>query len=261
MPLVSATPPPWEPPSRPDTVAADPSGGLPEATWAWWEAVLAYVTSMVVAAVPLLLLHALFNVDLLGDSGPSYVALLVAGELAFFVTVLFWIRVIHRTPLAILGRLRRPLRDLAVGIPTGMLLFVASVAVSVLIDVLYRAVTGHPPPSPDQVPDAVAGVWLAWTGVGVVLLAPLGEETLFRGFLYRGLRRRLAPWPAAVVSGALFGLGHLQGWSFLVLVPPLFVVGVGLAVVYERRQSLLASMAAHGTFNVIGFVFLLASRR
>jgi len=223
--------------------------------------VLAYVAAMVVAAGPLLLLHAFFNVDLLGDSGPSYVALLVTGELAFFFTVLFWIRVIHRTPLAVLGRLRRPLRDLAVGIPTGLLLFVASVAVSVVIEWLYRAVTGHSPPSPDQVPDAVTGVWLAWTGVGVVLLAPLGEETLFRGFLYRGLRRRLPPWPAAVVSGAMFGLGHLQGWSFLVLVPPLFVVGVGLALVYERRQSLLASMAAHGTFNVIGFLFLLASRR
>jgi membrane protease YdiL (CAAX protease family) len=39
------------------------------------------------------------------------------------------------------------------------------------------------------------------------------------------------------------------------------VVGIGLAVVYQKRQSLLASMAAHGTFNVIGFAFLLLSRR
>jgi membrane protease YdiL (CAAX protease family) len=218
---------------------------------------------MVVAAVPLLLMQAVFGGELLaGNSGPSFVAVLVVGELAFFVTVIFWIRVIHRTPLTILGRLRQPLRDLAVGIPTGLLLFVAGVAVSVLIDWLYRVVTGHSPPSPDQVPAAVTGVWLACTGVGVVLLAPLGEETLFRGLLYRGLRRRLSPWPAAAVSGALFGLGHaLQGLSYLVLVPPLFVVGLGLALVYERRQSLLASMAAHGTFNVIGFLFLLASRR
>ncbi len=43
--------------------------------------------------------------------------------------------------------------------------------------------------------------------------------------------------------------------------PPLWVVGIGLAFVYQRRRSLLASMAAHGTFNVIGFLFLLADRK
>src|SRR5438309_11184511 len=86
--LVSAALPPWEePPPRPDVDGVGPPGALPEATWAWWEAVLAYLAAMVVAAVPLLLMQALFGGELLaGNSGPSFVAVLVIGELAFFVT-------------------------------------------------------------------------------------------------------------------------------------------------------------------------------
>jgi len=40
----------------------------------------------------------------------------------------------------------------------------------------------------------------------------------------------------------------------------LFPVGVGLAMVYERRQSVLASMVAHATFNVIGFLSIIHAR-
>ena len=59
----------------------------------------------------------------------------------------------------------------------------------------------------------------------------------------------------------MFGLAHYQSESFLLIIPSLIVVGVGLAFVYERRQSLLASVVAHGTFNVIGVLLLAASHR
>jgi hypothetical protein len=45
------------------------------------------------------------------------------------------------------------------------------------------------------------------------------------------------------------------------LVAPLFIVGMGLALIYERRQSLLASMAAHAAFNLAGFIGIALSRR
>jgi membrane protease YdiL (CAAX protease family) len=37
-------------------------------------------------------------------------------------------------------------------------------------------------------------------------------------------------------------------------------VGVGLALIYERRQSLLASMTAHAVFNLFGFILIYTSR-
>jgi len=235
---------------------------LPEATWKWWEALVVYVAANVVTAVVLVLMQAAGLIDLTANDGPSYVATLIVGELAFAICVLFWIRVVHGTaPLWVLGPPTQPLRDLAAGIPSGLGLYVLAFVVGVAVAYVYQLFTGHQPSSPDQVPLAVTGPWLWITGFGVVFLAPFGEELLFRGMLYRGLRRGLAVWPAALISAALFSLGHLQGWSFFVLLPPLFCVGVGLALLYERRGSLLASMSAHATFNLIGFVFIFTSRR
>jgi membrane protease YdiL (CAAX protease family) len=242
-----------------------------DVTWSWWEAPVVYLVAMVVAAVPILIAVTASGGDASSvDTGPTYIVALVSTELAFFGAVLFWVAVVHRTRVSILWPPKEPFRDLAVGIPAGLGLYVVGIAVSLVTDRVYEWVVGHGPPSPDQVPAGVTGAWLLLTGIGVVLLAPLGEETLFRGFLYRSLRRpfggadgrrRLPVWAAAVISGAVFGLGHLQGRSFVVLVPPLWAVGIGLAIVYQRRRSLLASMAAHGTFNVIGFIFLFVSRR
>ena len=260
-------PPPIPPPPSatvPPSVPVEPAvpaGRLPQATWWWWEAVVVYLVAQVVAAVPLVMLQAAGLIDVSANNGPSYLAALIAGELAFAGSVIFWVRVVRSTPIAVLGLPVEPMRDLATGIPTGVGLYVLAFVVGVVVAWVYQQVTGSSPPSPNQVPEAVTGGWLLLTGIGVVFLAPFGEELLFRGMLFRGFRRRMSVWPAAVCSAALFALGHLQGWSFFVLLPPLFVVGIGLALVYERRQSLLASMSAHATFNLIGFLFIFTSRR
>ena len=245
-------------PAAPSDVAA---GRLPEATWRWWEAIVVYLLATVVTSVVLVMMDAAGLIDLAANNGPAYVATLIVGELAFAGCVLVWVRVVHGSPPSILGLPVEPMRDLAVGIPSGVGLYVVAFLVGIVVAYVYQLFTGHQPSSPDQVPLGVTGTWLWITGIGVVLLAPLGEELLFRGMLFRGLRRSLSLWPAAVVSAALFSLGHLEGWSFLVLLPPLFCVGVGLALVYDRRQSLLASMSAHATFNLIGFLFIFTSRR
>jgi membrane protease YdiL (CAAX protease family) len=250
--------PPQPIPSAPVDVAV---GRLPEATWRWWEALVVYVLATVVTSVVLVMMNAAGLIDIAANNGPAYVATLVVGELAFAGCVLFWVRVVHSSPATILGLPVEPMRDLAVGIPTGVGLYIVAFVVGVAVAYIYQAFTGHQPSSPDQVPLGVTGSWLWLTGIGVVFLAPFGEELLFRGMLFRGLRRSLSLWPAAIVSAALFSLGHLEGWSFLVLLPPLFCVGVGLALVYDRRQSLLASMSAHATFNLIGFLFIFTSRR
>jgi len=243
-------------PASPDAAV----GRLPEATWQWWEAIVVYLIATLVTSIVLVLVQAAGLIDLNANNGPAYVATLVVGELAFAGSVIFWIRVVHATPPSVLGVPVDPMRDLAVGIPSGVGLYVVAFVVGVIVAYVYQAFTGHQPSSPDQVPLAVIGPWLWITGIGVVLLAPFGEELLFRGMLFRGLRRRLSVWPAAIVSAALFSMGHLEGWSFLVLLPPLFCVGVGLALLYERRQSLLASMSAHATFNLIGFLFIFTGR-
>lgn len=85
-----------------------------------------------------------------------------------------------------------------------------------------------------------------------VVMAPLIEETLFRGVLFRACHNRIAFWPAALLSGALFAAGHGQ----LVALLPIFVLGVLFALLARRAGSLWAAAVAHGAFN--GFSTLVA---
>ena len=91
------------------------------------------------------------------------------------------------------------------------------------------------------------------------IAAPIIEETMFRGVLYRHLREathRFA-YPLSVVASMLFtsfvfAVIHPQG---IVAVPALMCIALGLNWAREWRGSLIASMVAHGINN--GIVLLL----
>lgn len=77
-----------------------------------------------------------------------------------------------------------------------------------------------------------------------VLAAPIVEELLFRGVVYRGLARSLRPSWAAIWSALLFAVMHpLPSW------PIIFLVGIALAAMYERSRWLPASMLMHAAYN------------
>lgn len=92
--------------------------------------------------------------------------------------------------------------------------------------------------------------------LGIAATAPLGEELLFRGLIYRSLRDGLAQWlpfkASAVlglaVSSALFAVVHV-GEGQVTQWPALFVVGALLALAYEWTGSLLAAMLIHSLNN------------
>jgi CAAX protease family protein len=155
---------------------------------------------------------------------------------------------------------RRPWGDLGTGILAGLLLVVVAGVVLAVVQGVATRILGHSPEEPQQVVACVRGVGLALLAPIVVLAAPFGEEIFFRGFLYQSLRRRFSVWPAAVLSGIFFGLVHLGGVAFFLIVPSLIAVGIGLALVFERRRSLLASMAAHAAFNLVGYLAIALRR-
>ena len=85
------------------------------------------------------------------------------------------------------------------------------------------------------------------------ILAPLVEETMFRGLLYRQLREATARWgrlfsflASALVVSFLFAVIHPQG---ILAVPALMGLAFGLTVLREWRGSLLPSMMVHGIHN------------
>lgn len=99
---------------------------------------------------------------------------------------------------------------------------------------------------------------LVLTITALVVLAPLGEELLFRGLLLRALARRLRFWPAAIVSSLLFASAHADAYLLWPRAIALVLTGLALAWIY-RRRGYWASVAAHATVNTIASIALVAS--
>ena len=95
---------------------------------------------------------------------------------------------------------------------------------------------------------------IALIGVTVAVAAPLGEELLFRGLLFRGMRGYWRFGPAALASGALFGLFHANPG----VIVPFALIGVLFAWAYERTGSLWTPLGAHGGVNGVSFAAALA---
>jgi membrane protease YdiL (CAAX protease family) len=135
---------------------------------------------------------------------------------------------------------------------------VGAVVALVIAEWLGSLATQILPNSPNTQCTAVRDEYGGYVGVAiplVCLIAPISEETIFRGFIYGWLRRRLPVLPAVVMSAAVFSSAHLV----LVLALPLFGVGVILALLYEYSDSLLPGAIVHGLFNLVGIIAILVT--
>jgi membrane protease YdiL (CAAX protease family) len=83
--------------------------------------------------------------------------------------------------------------------------------------------------------------WMAILAIGA---APLFEEYLFRGLVFKGLRRSMKPAFAILASAAIFAIVH-PPLAFV----PVFGLGVAAALAFEGSRSLLAPILAHAVYN------------
>ena len=86
-----------------------------------------------------------------------------------------------------------------------------------------------------------------------VILAPVAEEVIFRGYFYGVIRRYGGRLPALLTSSLLFASIHVH-------LPSLFGLGILamiLCLVYERTGSLWASITMHAAFNASTIVVLI----
>jgi membrane protease YdiL (CAAX protease family) len=86
----------------------------------------------------------------------------------------------------------------------------------------------------------------------VCVVAPIAEEFFFRGFFFGALRNWRGVWPAAVITGLVFGGIHVGSAPIGFLVPLAFF-GFVLCLIYERTRSLYPCMALHCINNSIAF--------
>src|SRR5262245_34354270 len=89
--------------------------------------------------------------------------------------------------------------------------------------------------------------------IAITVLIPIGEETLFRGFLFRGwLRSSRDAWPVILITAAIFAIIHVQYDWFLIA--QVFIFGVFFGWVRWATGSTILTMLLHGLVNIEGMI-------
>lgn len=99
---------------------------------------------------------------------------------------------------------------------------------------------------------------LAMTFVSLVILPPLVEELVFRGFLFGGLRRRFTPVVTALIVSILFALPHswqsTDGSTLWNAAIDTFALSLVLCYLREKTGAIWAGVGLHALKNLVAFL-------
>lgn len=143
--------------------------------------------------------------------------------------------------------LRRPAAELARGAAGYLVSFPLAVAGVRAGQLLGGALGLGSPVHPvmEELAGGATGAEAFALVAGALILGPVVEEFLFRGFLYSTLKGLLGMRAALLLSALLFGALH-EGPAAMTGTA---VLGAALALLYERSGSLIAPVTAHALFN------------
>ncbi|MCW3488588.1 CPBP family intramembrane glutamic endopeptidase [Dethiobacter alkaliphilus] len=85
----------------------------------------------------------------------------------------------------------------------------------------------------------------------IVVIAPILEETVYRGIILKGFLQRYKPWFAISLSSLLFAVAHLNIWQMI----PAFVVALFLGWIFYKTHSLVLVVFSHASYN--GLILLI----
>ncbi|HWX45397.1 MAG TPA: type II CAAX endopeptidase family protein [Solirubrobacteraceae bacterium] len=253
--------------SSPTTLASPttfaPTGPrLPADDWPWWTAPAALVGGLLLALlgglavdVPAALLGANVNASQL----PGWLEILdtVVQDLAFVLAAVLFAKVGGRTVRAWQFGLQRPGTDW-LGPVVGWLWAVGLILLTLLVFLIFSAVWAEimnvstKEKLLEQLGANEGTTLLLASAALTCVVAPICEEFLFRGYIFRALYNWRGMWPAATITGLLFGGIH-AGSAPVVDLMPLAALGFALCVLYRYTGSLYPCIAAHSLNNSLAF--------
>lgn len=149
-----------------------------------------------------------------------------------------------------LGLVKTSIDDMLTALPAYFVYFVIAFVVNIGL------VAFSPELNLDQAQDnafeSAGGFSLVIAFLTLVGIAPLYEELLFRGFVFRGVASRVGMWPAAISTSALFGLAHGQ----LNVAIDTFILGVVASWLVWKTKSIWPAIILHGIKNTVAYLFI-----
>ncbi len=160
-----------------------------------------------------------------------------------------------------------PLADVAWGVLLAIPVLVVSTALAVLLTSISGVTPEAPiPVTPESAPDVASAAIALFAAA---LIAPIWEETFFRGFVTtawsRARSRRWALVGGAIFFAAIHVLTLTSGDTFAVAATQAFIafairipVGLALGWIFLRRRTLIAPIALHAAYNGLPLLLVLA---
>jgi uncharacterized protein len=184
----------------------------------------------------------------------------LGGQILGLALALGYLRARGRLTWRLLGPVRPSWLVVAIGLGVGV---VGTIGAYALNATLVTLVGAEDPVEQDLLQEVLAGGRTTLLALVVaVIMAPLVEETLFRGVLFQSLRRRVGVWPAALLSSLVFTVIHVEiVFSQPVALAGLFSLGVFLAWAFHRTGSLLVPIIGHAVFNGVSVLLAFVAER
>ncbi|MHB1537196.1 MAG: CPBP family intramembrane glutamic endopeptidase [Solirubrobacteraceae bacterium] len=226
----------------------------PVTDWPWWFAplgLLAAIALSLAAALVVEIPATLAGVHLKpGAEPPGAIELIdtVLQDGIFVVTAALLARSgLRRVRSSQFGMVRTPALRAAALVVLAFVVFYA-------FSLVWATLIGTSPPEKllEQLGANEGTALLVGSAALTCVVAPICEEILFRGFVFTSLRNWRGPWPAAVLTGIVFGAVHGTSAPEQDLLPLAFL-GFALCVLYRMTGSLYPCIAAHALNNVIAF--------
>jgi membrane protease YdiL (CAAX protease family) len=185
------------------------------------------------------------------------------GAIWFFVLApraLTWADIVNRSGTSVASALG----DIANAVGVTVPVTVVTLILGSLVALLLKATP------PQVLPIPTNGLEIAIDAIAAIVLAPIGEELFFRGFAQTAWSRDLGARAGLIRAAVFFALVHILNVrvdsggfdaglrSAIVELAVLLPVGLMLGYLFQRR-GLIASTAAHMTYNGIVFGLLLLS--
>lgn len=92
-------------------------------------------------------------------------------------------------------------------------------------------------------------------GLHLVVIAPLSEELLFRGYIQGIFQRNMRPAIAVILASLIFGIAHVNP----LVIPAATVTGLFFGYIFMRTNNLVIPVAGHALFNAFSFTMLTLS--
>src|ERR671931_151315 len=216
--------------------------------WTAWVALIAAFGGALMGALLVGIVGAIGGADLSDPTPAVNIAATIVQDVCFVAAAVLFAGMAGR-PLPAQFGLRRPRFSPALG---WMALAFLAFYIFTVVWVAILHTNADDSKLPDELGVDRSTVALLAAAFLVSVVAPIAEEFFFRGFFFAALRNWKGLWPAAIITGLVFGGIHI-GSADAELLLPLAFFGFVLCVLRERTGSLLPCIVLHCANNSLAF--------